>query len=374
MNDIETIKISVIVPVYNSKEFLKECIESIVNQTYTNLDIVLVDDGSNDGSEFMCDYYAEKDKRIRVVHKKNGGLVAARKTGIENAVGNYITFIDADDYIDLNTYETIVKHIGTEDIDMLAFGLVEEYSDYSKTILNRFEAKSYDKNEMIQYIVPNMLSYGSFFNFGILPNLVCKVIKRQFLENNMYQVSDEITIGEDVDATFQMMVNVTQLLILDYAPYHYRKHFGSMMWRKIEYNSIKLLESELKKAFSKSIYKEILQKQLKEYITFVSLLKCPKYVLGDCFEGKRIAIYGAGGFGQALYGEYCENVELWVDKSYKKYQDIDLPVLPVELLFDDKYEYDVVFIAILNVELCEKINKELISRGIERYIIYYDCD
>ena len=101
--------ISVIVPIYNVEKYLARCVDSIVNQTYKNLEIILVDDGSPDRCPQMCDDYAEKDSRIKVVHKKNGGLSDARNAGMAVATGEYISFIDSDDWIDLETYDLVLE-------------------------------------------------------------------------------------------------------------------------------------------------------------------------------------------------------------------------------------------------------------------------
>lgn len=97
--------ISIIVPVYNVEKYLERCIESIVNQTYKDIEIILVDDGSPDNCSVICDRYAEKDNRIKVIHKQNGGLINARKSGLEIAQGDYIGFVDSDDWIEPEMYE-----------------------------------------------------------------------------------------------------------------------------------------------------------------------------------------------------------------------------------------------------------------------------
>lgn len=101
--------ISVIVPIFNISKYLDKCIESILNQSYSDLEIILVDDGSSDNSGSICDYYATMDKRIRVIHKENGGLVSARKAGLEIATGEYIAFIDGDDWIDAEMYSEMLE-------------------------------------------------------------------------------------------------------------------------------------------------------------------------------------------------------------------------------------------------------------------------
>ena len=110
--------VSVIVPVYNVESYVAKCIESIVNQTFKDLDIILVDDGSRDSSGSICDRFAEKDKRIRVVHKENGGLSSARNAGLDIAIGDYIVFVDSDDYINQKMVETLYSAIIENNADL----------------------------------------------------------------------------------------------------------------------------------------------------------------------------------------------------------------------------------------------------------------
>ena len=140
--------ISVIVPVYNVEAYVAKCIESIQNQSYQHLEIILVDDGSTDDSGDICDQYAAYDDRIKVIHQENGGISAARNTGIEAANGDYITFVDSDDYIDLNMYEDMLHILKDNDLDILectAFRdkdgtIIEGCNDGSLEIFNRHEA------------------------------------------------------------------------------------------------------------------------------------------------------------------------------------------------------------------------------------------
>ena len=140
--------ISVIVPVYNVEAYVAKCIESIQNQSYQHLEIILVDDGSTDDSGDICDQYAAYDDRIKVIHQENGGISAARNTGIEAANGDYITFVDSDDYIAPNMYEDMLHILKDNDLDILectAFRdkdgtIIEGCNDGSLEIFNRHEA------------------------------------------------------------------------------------------------------------------------------------------------------------------------------------------------------------------------------------------
>ena len=132
------IKVSVIVPVYNTKQYLEKCVESIINQTYKNLEIILVDDGSNDGSSDICDELAARDDRIRVIHKENGGAASARNLGLDEADGSYLMFIDADDWIDGETVQTLVERICETSADVVRFNYVREFPDKQLSKKNTF--------------------------------------------------------------------------------------------------------------------------------------------------------------------------------------------------------------------------------------------
>ena len=121
--------ISVVVPIYKVEKYLDKCVESLVNQTYKNLEIILVDDGSPDDCPQICDEYAKKDSRIKVVHKKNGGLSDARNAGMEIATGEYISFIDSDDYVSLDFFESLLNTMIAEDSDIVECGVVKFYED-----------------------------------------------------------------------------------------------------------------------------------------------------------------------------------------------------------------------------------------------------
>ncbi len=141
-------KVSVVIPVYNAKDYIEKCVTSILNQTYKNIECILIDDGSTDGSDIVCDKLEELDSRIIVRHKKNGGTASARNMGIELSNGEYISFIDADDYIDSVTYERVLSEMEDKDVTFVAFGMREENLDGSVAIyappkymkLNQLEA------------------------------------------------------------------------------------------------------------------------------------------------------------------------------------------------------------------------------------------
>ncbi len=372
--------ITVIVPIYNAEQYLKQCLDSIVSQEYRNLEIILINDGSTDDSLSICKEYAEQDSRINVISQENGGLVHARKVGIAAATGDYISFVDADDYIEPDMYSKLAEILKeplraneNDFLDILCFGFTEEYSDHSVIKKDHFEAGIYDKKRLQSEVFPRMLSYGLFFDFGMFPNLWCKLFRKAFLDRCYYNVSDIVRIGEDADMFFQLLPQASFVRIVDFCPYHYRKYDLSMMQMGIDYAEIEALYRDLKCSFNKFGMKDVVE-QLEDYITFIKLLKAPDKVPGvpEIFSGDiRIALYGAGGFGKALYDVYGDNICLWVDKAYERYSERGFPVSGINELTRRHKEYDVIFIAILKVETCKQIQMELQNMGISKEIFYF---
>ena len=155
-NQDEADLISVIVPVYNVEKYLDRCMKSILQQTYHRLEIILVDDGSTDASAAMCDAYARRDSRIRVVHKQNGGLSDARNAGLELAAGDYIGYVDSDDWIEPDMYEYLLENALKYQADIAVCGRVERYVD--KEVVRGFsEIEVLAREPALKYLLQNDL-------------------------------------------------------------------------------------------------------------------------------------------------------------------------------------------------------------------------
>lgn len=151
---MEKILISVIVPVYNVEKYLEKCVNSILNQTYKNLEIILIDDGSPDGCPEMCDNLAKTDGRIKVIHKQNGGLSDARNVGIENATGKLISFVDSDDFLNTNYFETLYKNLTktNSDISICSFVSVQENEIVDTTEFNSCEVLTFTGMQKLEQL------------------------------------------------------------------------------------------------------------------------------------------------------------------------------------------------------------------------------
>lgn len=357
--------ISVIVPIYNAEKYLDKCLTSIINQTYSDLEIILVNDGSTDESLAICEKYKQADDRIVIINKHNEGLVRARKDGIRMAKGKYITFVDADDWIDITTYEKV--YTGTADI--IAYGLMEEYVHCSKSKINKIEQGIYNKKEIQSKIIPRMLSTEIFFEFGLLPNLCCKLIKKSLLLETIDGVSDNITIGEDVDFFFRIVYKAESLLIKTDTPYHYRQHPESMMRTGLSEGRMKALYWDLYN-IKEAVGSLEWVAQLNRYITFVMLLKRPDKVIRLIDEMKglkgKVVIYGAGAFGKGIYNELKQNMKVkeivMVDKQWEYLSQEQIIIENPKRIVN--MNPDKVIITILNENICNYAKEYLIGLGV----------
>lgn len=206
--------ISVIVPVYNVENFLDKCVKSIINQSYKNLQIILVDDGSTDKSGEICDKYSSKDNRITVIHKKNGGLSDARNKGIEVAIGEYISFVDSDDWIEQDLYETCMKHIGN--CDIVCFSMQLDYSNGVHKVKKIPRKIILDNDQGIRYL-------NSYKNIDV--SACNKLFRRKLFDNIRFPYKK---LCEDCYIMYKLFLKAKNILILPYIGYHYYKRVGSI--------------------------------------------------------------------------------------------------------------------------------------------------
>lgn len=376
MEDVNLPLISVIVPVYNVGEYLEQCINSIIKQTYSNIELILVDDGSTDSSKDICDEYERYDYRIKVIHKKNGGLVSARKKGVLAAKGDYVSFVDGDDWIDTDTLQKLIK-VGNG-ADIITYACCEEYGDYQIVKRNSVPEGMYDiskKNSLYR----KMLMNNFFFEFGVIPHLCDKLIRKEILEQNQMLVSDKISYGEDVACAYPCMIDATSICITNMPLYHYRQRMGSIVKSNSDINpdNFKAIYNLLRTKFGEvDKYNTELMTQLHYYMWFILLVKAYKRINNDDtnlfpftkISGKmKIGIYGAGGFGKVIK-EYCDNsyyleVMGWFDSQATTYQGQGYNVKNIDEI--QKIDFDYIIIAILNERVASEVKEILVKRGIE---------
>lgn len=218
-------KFSVIVPIYNVEKYLNKCVNSILNQTYKDFELILVDDGSPDRCPEICDDYAKRDTRVRVIHKKNGGLVAARNTGILEAVGDYICYVDGDDWIAENLLETVWnKAIKKYDLDMVIFSAVRQYDDHQEEIPKAVPEGLYTKDKLRSDVYPYMMYdvRKPFCTGLIFPVAWNKIFRRDFLLKH-YCKEEKIRMGEDNAFVFECLYEARSVYFCEDILYFYNQ-------------------------------------------------------------------------------------------------------------------------------------------------------
>lgn len=255
-------RISVIVPVYNVELYLEQCIDSILNQTYTNIEILLIDDGSTDSSGTICEKYSKKYDNVKTFHKENGGLMSAWKYGVEYASGQYIGFVDSDDWIDEDMYETLLDAILSANADISVCGLIK--GEYILT-----QPSDFNGIMQVEEVYPKLINNGNFMGRGVIPSRVVKLFNKSVVEKTLSYCINDITLGEDMTMNFAAFMFAKRVVFLnDFFPYHYRvnlesitQKFNSNIFEKAMLFENQLLligEKEDKFDFSKQIEADLL--------------------------------------------------------------------------------------------------------------------
>lgn len=245
-------KLSIIVPVYNAENYLDQCIDSIIGQDHSDFTLILVDDGSTDSSGSICEKWVQKDDRVVVYHKSNGGLMSAWKYGLMRARTDYVGFVDADDWIDSDMYSRLLQEAQRSDSDIVVCGWIGEYEDGRdrKKENVRLAGKSFDADGIRREVYPILISGGDYRWMGISPNRWTKLFKREVLLENISFCDDRVSIGEDLLATFCTLPNAGRIAVMkDFFPYHYRIHGGSMIhkYSDLTYQKLDILHECLMK-------------------------------------------------------------------------------------------------------------------------------
>ena len=225
--------VSVIVPVYNVLEFLPKCIESIQMQSYSDLQIILVDDGSTDGSGKICDKYAENDKRIQVIHKENGGLVSARKAGLLIASGEYVGFVDGDDYIEGTFYQNLLYCLKNSDADFVHSGIIaEEGNGNTRMFITTCDRTITNEDNKIELIQRHILCQHECDGEHLVSILCSKLFHTDFIKECYSCVPDNQSFGEDMLAFCRGILKSHKFIVLAKAEYHYmiRENSLSHVW------------------------------------------------------------------------------------------------------------------------------------------------
>lgn len=225
-------KVSVIVPVFKVEKYLDQCIESIVNQTYENIEIILVDDGSPDGCPKICDEWKKKDNRIKVIHKKNGGLSDARNAGLDIATGDFISFVDSDDVIDIEMIKKLISIFEKCDCDVVECEYLTFHDELPKKEeeINRI-IRSYTAKEALSALIDEIDLKYTAWN---------KIYRREVFETLRFEVGK---LHEDVFCTYQVFGLCSNIIKTNDALYYYRQRKDSIMGSQFSMSNLDSLEA-----------------------------------------------------------------------------------------------------------------------------------
>lgn len=240
------ILVSVIIPVYNVEAYLSECVNSVLNQTYRNIEVILVDDGSPDNCPQMCDEFALKDSRVKVVHKDNGGLSSARNAGIKVSTGEYIMFLDSDDYwSDNDVLEGVVNTAMSTNSDIVCFGYKEYFSDKNTY------AKGVGEDALSASVENGKVNIRKMFSYGVFVSSSCvKAVKADVIKDNSIYFVEKIT-SEDVDWSARLLLKTDRITVFPRSFYIYRQREGSIV-HTIKYENLKMLAENIERCLSYS--------------------------------------------------------------------------------------------------------------------------
>ena len=379
--DITDAKISVIIPVYNGETHLSRCIESVRMQTYKNLQIILIDDGSMDNSLVICQQFAQLDPRIEVYHTENRGLVAARKYGLTLATGAYIGFTDADDYIDAEMFYKLLQKIIETDADFVHSGYIEEIGDIQKNVYDFDESiinmgDTYCRNNILKkYIL------GRKDENYISSSMWSKLFKREFIKKCYSPLPNEQQYGEDLLCLCRCILESHRIVLIKKAMYHYV--IGENTLSHLKYDEYMIKEVRLWNCFINILQEYncyeflkdsayyFLKNRMIDVISADSSIKIPipqfYYKDLDLIRHKKIVIFGAGKVGRDYYTQiskyqYCEIVA-WIDSNWYEYHFDYAEVVNIEKVFS--IQWDLVIIAVKDKVIGMEIMDLLVKMGVD---------
>lgn len=379
--------VSVIVPIYNAELYLRECLDSILNQSYTNIEVILIDDGSTDKSCEICDAYARGDVRIKVIHQQNSGAAKARRIGVLEAKGKYTCFVDSDDMIAPNMIEYFVSHIGNA--DLISSGVCCERKN--KEVYYRYDSfapATYDLKEEMDYIICNMITFEEQMKDGFLPYLMNKMFRSNILKVVIKSIDENIVYAEDRDLLFRYVLESSSIVVSDEVFYFYRYNDSSIMHKsnKNIMHDLNALYLSLEEAFQNHPLRNNLMQQLQLFIIsriyritkfmgFPIQRQSIQYIFPftNLLENKRFVLYGAGRVGIDYYSQIRNRHEgeliLWVDKQYERFAETNLGVKSVKEL--ENVDLDCMLIAVKEKELADSIKQELLEYGVPEEKIWW---
>ncbi len=381
MNPLNTPEISVIVPIFKIEHYLPKCIDSLLKQSFLNFELLLVDDGSPDNCPKICDDYAILDSRVRVIHKKNGGLLSARKAGLQEAKGKYISFVDGDDWVDKYYLDILYKMMEANASDLVVTGHFREFDGKIETKTPKTTG-DYLLRDIRSSILPNAIYNGRFCEHGISTYVWNKLFKRTLLTKVLYDVPNEIIMGEDAAITYAYLAIAERITVSRIPLYYYRQRHDSIVKSienpKMEYYRLGLLVNFLKTKLETVLDEKNLREQLTYYLYSQILVRSggliydeTGHILFNPFLNvgpkSKVVVCSSGSFGQHILSTNSKNnffeITKWIDLDYHELHIGGNYVKPFSAFNDTEFDY--LIIATINPTYYDWIKQELILMGID---------
>lgn len=337
--------ISVIVPIYNVDAYLHQCVDSIVRQSYDNLDIVLVNDGSTDSATEICEYFRKRDSRIHVISKPNGGLVSARKAGLAAARGDYVFYVDGDDWLDLDCLAQYHRAATESAADIVIGGHKREFLGNFVEARNRLDPGVYAGARLHTDLFPHMISTGDFFTHGIRTYSWGKLYRRGLVEDLQQRVPDGVVLAEDSALLYPALLAAHSVHVTSISAYNYRQRPNSILKSTSidEHETSRLAQafSFLATALAAGHEDCDFPRQLRAYFAAMLIIRngafthdhatyCRYKLFGDIEYGARICLYNSGSFGQHVYTNLQRgkafSLVAWFDRDFRESRLINMPV------------------------------------------------
>jgi glycosyltransferase involved in cell wall biosynthesis len=386
--------VSIIIPVFNSEKCIEKCIRSVINQTYSSIEILIIDDGSADNSFDIISSYQEIDKRINVIHQDNHGLVYSRKQGILRASGDYVLFVDSDDYIEPCMVEELLNIATANDADAVFSGAFfhAANSDHESSIEsdnngkdtaglvrkvnNNADAGIYE-GERLQNLKEKLFCCDDYCTMAVLPFLWNKLWKTSILREHVLSCDESIRVGEDVAIGFPAILSSEKIVITNDAYYHYFQYSDSMMRGNVKeeaefnnairfYNYLLLKSKDVKssEAVKKGIDRLFVNQLFTRCYGKCNLLNEGKGMMGFVETiPESVVIYGAGELGKSVF-KYVNGkctIKAWLDADFEYHRKLGYPVdSPNDYSFDNN---DEIVVAVFSSKAVASIKKMLIERG-----------
>lgn len=383
------VKVSIIIPIYNTEQYLRQCLDSVIAQTLNEIEIICVDDGSTDKCPQIIDEYAEKDSRIKVIHKENGGLVSARKAGVEEATGLYTGYVDSDDWIEADMYEKLYTAAMKYHADIVASGYILE-GNYTTFHFDTVQAGLY-QNDNLLYLREHTIYCHEKKEVGLRATLCSKLFLTDQLRRIQKRIPEEITMSEDKVCLLEFILECSSVYVMKEAYYHYRIN-GESMVHKPNYNYLVCVNhvyQYLLSLFQHPNFTQSMRVQAELYITEMlmhginqrmgfenrNLFWIDPYWLESIPEASKVILYGGGELGEKYYRHLSSRKDLkyagCVDYGYERFADSNLKVCSPTILWE--IEYDYIVITIKNPGKAEEVREQLIQDGIEeKKILWFE--